>query len=83
MTVNDPHPALAAKPAAKARHRLARAGAHARSRETRAHYAREGHAPPATGASGDHGRTRKLQCLASDRRTGANRRGGDQPHDKT
>jgi hypothetical protein len=25
MTVNDPHPALAAKPAAKARHRLARA----------------------------------------------------------
>ncbi len=59
-----------------------RAGAHAPPRNARAHYARERHAPPATGRPGP-GTERRFRCPANDLRPGANGRSPDRPHDRS
>ena len=79
MTETDFRPRLAAKPALpppRARGRMRAAAKRARIMRGRGTRLRQ------RGVR-DHEPTRRIRCLASDRRTGANGRGEDRLHDKT
>ena len=79
MTETDFRPRLAAKPALpppRARGRTRAAAKRARIMRGRGTLFRQP-------GGRDHEPTRRIRCRANDRRTGANGRGEDRPHDKT